>query len=528
MSNSNTRLKQIKHIVVLMLENRSFDNMLGWLYDPGNKFPFDHVPANFDGVSGKRLCNRLNEHEEFCVEKGSVMTNPNPDPNEGYNNVYAQEFDINPPPSKHDNIPNTTAPPSMGGFVKNYANAIKRYNRCRICHRSKTKPGIIMDGFTPASVPVISGLAYSYAVCDHWYSSVPTETFPNRSYVHAATSSGYVYNTWDFGYLLNKTPTIYNLLEGAGVSWRIYYGSHLLFCDAYVGQEQLRQFATDNWQTNRFFQMEQFYKDAAAPVNATGPDFLPSYSFIEPVFISSLVYGPENDEHPPYIPLDIDGFSNVLQGELLISRVYEHLVNGPNWDSTLFVIIYDEHGGCYDHVAPPAPVDSPDGVIIPVSQPGGSGFDFQRLGVRIPAVLISPLIEERTVCNTAFDHTSIIRTAIECFDIKSNGSMATLLNREANANYVDDRLITRTQPRPKMPPPPPAITPREAERLRAAEAAPSEDKRPLTKFQRDIVKRAAQHLAEHSGKKVDYQRIKLPEHANAALGEQGDRLLRRR
>ena len=520
---TNTRLKQIKHIVVLMLENRSFDNMLGWLYDPGNQPPFNVVPLNFNGVSGKKLCNPLG-HGEVCVGKSTVMTDPNPDPNEGYNYVYAEEFGVHPAPTKKDPIPNVTTRPPMSGFANDYADAIKRYNKCRIFHRLHTKPQVIMNGFTPASVPVISGLAYSYAVCDNWFAAIPTETFANRSFVHAGTSSGYVYNTWDFGFLLNKTTTIYNLLENAGISWRIYYGSHLLFSDAYVCQEKLWPFATLDWRTNRFFQMQQFYKDATASRDASGPDFLPSYSFIEPRFISSLVYGPEDDEHPPDNPVEIDGYSNVLQGELLIYNIYQALVKSPNWESTLFVIIYDEHGGCYDHVSPPAHVCSPDDKVIPLGQPGGSGFEFNRLGVRIPAVLVSPLIKPQTISNTVFDHTSVIRTVIECFDVQEGGQRATLLIREANANYIDDEIITLTDARKDDLPPITSITPRQPPGVTPGRKA--HDKRKLTKFQRDLIKRAAYHLELRTGKKVDHRTIKMAEDANAALGEPGDTLLR--
>lgn len=521
---SNERLKQIKHIVVLMLENRSFDNMLGWLYDSGNPPPFNVVPPNFHGLSGQKWCNPLGD-KEVCAGQEDVMTNPNPDPNEGYNYVYAEEFGVHPAPTTKDPIPNITTPPPMTGFANDYADAIKRYNKCRIFHRLKTKPQVIMNGFPPVNVPVISGLAYSYALCDHWFASAPTETFPNRSFVHAGTSSGYVYNTWDYGFLLNKTTTIYNLLENAGISWRIYYGSHLLFSDAYVCQEKLWPFATLDPGKNRFFQMEQFYKDAAAPAESTGPDFLPSYSFIEPRFISSLIYGPENDEHPPGdTPLDIGGYTNVLQGELLIYDIYQALVNSPNWNSTLFVIIYDEHGGCFDHVPPPASVKSPDDKVIPLNEPGGSGFVFNRLGVRVPAVLISPLIAPGTISNTVFDHTSVIRTAIECFGVQDGGQPATLLNREAHANYIDDSIITLTEPRPTTPSPPPSITPRQLPGVMATRQPP--DKRRLTKFQRDLIKRAAHHLALRTGKQVDHRKIKSAEDANAALGEPGDALLR--
>src|SRR5690242_556165 len=121
------RLSEIKHIVVLMLENRSFDNILGWLYDPHNAPPFDQVPRgqSFEGVSGKNLTNPLPSGEVVSVGKATDMQGPHPNPNEAYADVYGQLFNDNPPPQV---IPNTTSPPSMQGFVNNYAEAIEAYN----------------------------------------------------------------------------------------------------------------------------------------------------------------------------------------------------------------------------------------------------------------------------------------------------------------------------------------------------------------------------------------------------------------
>ncbi|HEU4883196.1 MAG TPA: alkaline phosphatase family protein, partial [Longimicrobium sp.] len=279
-------------------------------------------------------------------------------------------------------------------------------------------------------------------------SSAPTETFPNRSFIHAGTSSGYVYNSWgslldlDKGVLINHTPTVYNVLQGAGVPWRIYHGGPLFLCGALVTQEKLWDLAF----SDRFANMWQFYADAA-----TGQ--LPAYSFIEPCFINSREYGPENDMHPSYFPTLLDmgmGISNVLQGEVLLYQIYEALRNSPAWDRTLLVITFDEHGGCFDHVAPPNTV-SPDGVVVPRDRPGGSGFDFERLGVRVPGILVSPWIEEGSVFHTHLDHTSVIRSVFECFGVCGpDGGPATLLNREAQANSLSGAL-NRTEPRTDRP-----------------------------------------------------------------------------
>jgi phospholipase C len=338
--------------------------------------------------------------------------------------------------------------------------------------------------------------------------------------VHAGTSTGHVYNNWktgkwpwDIKLFINDTPTIFNLLEEARQSWKIYHGGSLLTCFAYLLQDRIQHYATINPETNHFFQMEQFWIDAAAPRDATGPNSLPRYSFIEPRYFSSLEYGPENDSHPAYLPIDIDGPSNVLQGERLIYDVYQALRRSPNWDQTLLVITFDEHGGCYDHVPPPAAIP-PDEVVIPPSVPGGSGFTFNKLGVRVPTVLVSPLIEPGTVCQTVFDHTSIIKTIINCVGLKDGqGNPATLLAREAAAQDLRE-VLTLSQPRTDTPvinPRPLPVASEPAERL-------------LMGIHKDLLAAAARRLAHLGGELLDLSQIQSIEQASAALDERADSL----
>lgn len=436
---------KIDHIVVLMMENRSFDNLLGWLYDPANSDPRFREPPrgqSFEGLAGEPRSNPLPDGGTAYAERGYDMTMPYPDPNEAYNHVFAQQFNVHPAPPENG-VPLSADPPSMKGFAIDYANAIQSYNHKHMMSAPlKTQPQDIMHCFPPDAVPVTAGLARAYGVCDHWYASVPTETFPNRSFVHAGTSSGYVYNSWgslldlDKGVLINHTPTLYNVLQDAGVSWRVYHGGPRFLCATLICQEKLWEYAF----TDHFGDMWQFYADAA-----TGQ--LPAYTFLEPNFFNSRDYGPENDMHPDSNPKILEagmGISNVLNGEVLLYQVYQALRNGPKWDRTLLVITFDEHGGCFDHVPPPQTV-SPDGVVVPRSKPGGSGFDFQRLGVRVPAILVSPWIEEGTVVQTQFDHTSVIRSVFECFGVN-----ATLLQREAQANSLAGTL-TLAEPRTDAP-----------------------------------------------------------------------------
>jgi phospholipase C len=507
MTNDGNQLNRIEHIVVLMMENRSFDNVLGWLYDDQNEPPRHQ---KFDGVANKNLSNPRSippDGDNVPVGKGKVMTDPYPDPNEPYDHVYSQMYGVEPPPFP---IPNTNATPLMNGFVVDYANAIQVAGKTKTgCNkllawlfRGNTPmdfdPGVIMNCFTPESLPVINGLAKHYAVCDRWFSSVPTQTFPNRSFVHAATSSGYVTNfwktgphEWDIGYLLNKTPTVYNRLSQKGIDWRVYYGSALLLCNALITQEQLWEYGMVD---GHFFPFAQFADDAS-----TGN--LPAYSFIEPNMLCSRKYGPENDMHPAFAITETGAATNALYGDALILKIFDALRKSPAWEKTLFVITFDEHGGCYDHAPTPPPLaKSPDGIIIPPSQPGGSGFDFQRFGVRVPAVLVSPLIEEGTVCNTPFDHTSIIRTISRRWLDSEH-----LTERDRSAHDLGE-LLTRATPRPD-----PVITPNPPPPFQGCGA------HPLSPLHQALVKAANGFVQAHTGESLMAEELQVIQTTDQAV-----------
>lgn len=451
-------LDKIEHIVVLMLENRSFDNVLGWLYDPENEPPFNREPrGEFRGVNNKMSNPGPNQSVAY-VQRGTDPTAPFPDPNEPYEFVYRQMFSKNldnsveqPPP--HIRVPNMTEPPTMDGFVIDYKNAIekanaKRKKKCWLFRKPpfEVDPAVIMNCFPPSYLPAINGLAQNFAVCDNWFSSVPTQTFPNRSFVHAATSSGNVYNIWktgtgklDFGAFINKTETIYDLLESEGVSWKIYHGGPLFLCNALLIQENLWDYAFSEhfspYKTgDRHKTFQQDLDDQT----------LPAYSFIEPNLICSDKYGPENDMHPAYAILEHGPPTDVRYGDELIYEIYSALRNSDYyWEKTLFVIIFDEHGGCFDHVPPAPAAVSPDDIVIPYTDGwnGGSGFDFKRFGVRVPAVLVSPWIEEGTICHTQFDHTSVIKSVANKWL-----SGRSLTKRDAAAEDVSE-VLNRPTPR---------------------------------------------------------------------------------
>jgi phospholipase C len=344
---------------------------------------------------------------------------PQPNPGEPYEDVYSQMYDV-PAVEFAETSPDVTRTPNMQGFIRNYA-------------AQKDAPAdaaSIMNSLTPKTVPVLSSLAHHYAVCDRWFASIPTQTFCNRSFVHAGTSSGYVNNGGGGVVFVNDTPTIYDLLTDAGKSWKIYTGGWLLESFTLLNQKPLWRYGP----TQHFSHFKNFLRAAAQP------NGLPNYSFIEPIYFDSLVWGPHNDMHPECNPWEFYGASNLHRGEALLATIYEAVRNSPDWDSTLLVVLFDEHGGCYDHVAPPGAADcqvavAPDRVI-PKGEPGGIGFRFDRLGPRVPAVVISAYTPPQTRLHEIFEHTSVLSTVVNCFGLPQG----RLGNRQAVAADLSEAV----------------------------------------------------------------------------------------
>jgi phospholipase C len=401
MANGNG-LASVEAVVVLMLENRSFDHMLGFLY-PGNVSPSGQP---FDGLAGTES-NPGSSGQPVTVFRiepttPSAYYMPGADPGEGYMAANSQLYgSISAPASG-------LAAPGQG-FVKDYAYTLgwqaKESGSWPIV--PGTVEGDIMGCFTPEALPVLSALATGYAVCDQWFSSVPTETMPNRAFACAATSQGHMDDkTHTF-----SSPTIFGLLDAAGLGWSVYgYTAEPLTKTTYT---QISQAAASH-----FGKFTDFQAAAAAGT-------LPPFTFLEPSWEST-----GNSQHPNY---------DVALGEQLIHDVYEALRTGPGWPGTLLVITYDEHGGCYDHVPPPW------GAVPPDSDAGEFGFGFDRFGVRVPAVLVSPLIAPGTVYRvpaggTPLDHTSILKT------VEQRWNLPALTARDAAAPAFGD-VLTLTTPR---------------------------------------------------------------------------------
>jgi phospholipase C len=238
-------------------------------------------------------------------------------------------------------------------------------------------------------LPVTNALADAYVSCDRWFCSVLGGTLPNRMYWHAGTSNGARTNNDVLAGAFKGLPSLYHRLDAAGIDWAYYYGDVpvLAVLDDLDLTGRLRRFMWD------------FIDDAAA-------GRLPPVVYIDPAFGA-------NDDHPPHHP---------LLGQQLIAAVYQALATSPQWENTLLVVTYDEHGGFYDHVPPPL---APD-------EWAADGFD--QLGFRVPSLIVGPYVKQGAVSSVHYDHTSVLK------HLEGVYGLPPLTQRSSAANDLSDAL----------------------------------------------------------------------------------------
>jgi phospholipase C len=378
---------RIKHVVVLMLENRSFDHMLGALHHGGLK------PV--DGPSNPRDP-RFPDRDLYAPTPLTTYEELHHDPKHAYADVMKQ-LTAREGPWDAPVLTNT-------GFAWNYH------------ERTGGNGSEVMGYHTKELLPVLYRLAREYAVCARWFCSVPSETWPNRLFAHAGTSDNEVGNVPRAYY----KRTVFEVLSSAGHGWRIYAGD--------IPQVAVFPALWKHHGYWRFFRLGDFFADARA-------NRLQEYSFIEPRHFGS--WG--SSQHPR---------SRVLLGEELIRDVYEAIASNPKtWESTMLLITYDEHGGFFDRKHPPTAHPPYEGAMNIET-----GFRFDLLGPRVPAIVVSPYVKRLTVDNESdYDHTSIIATL--CDNIDLHGALG---GRVANAKSFR-HLLTESTPRdplrlPAVPP----------------------------------------------------------------------------
>jgi phospholipase C len=407
-------MADVRNVFVLMLENRSFDHMLGFSGVTG----FDAATGaatSVDGLAGTEANEYQGQTYHVAQPAPEMMT---VDPGHEFVDVVMQLCGpgaVYPPGGAYPPIDNS-------GFVADYVESPSSEEG-----KATVNYGDIMRCQSPQQLPVLNALAREFAVCDHWHASMPGPTWPNRFFVHAGSSGGLDDSptnaemfAWEtlHGFEF-KNGTVFDALAARSATpWRIYTGGDFPNVAALKGvhQPQLLPF-----------------NDFARDVENSVYPWL--YTFIEPNYGNILdgTYEGGTSQHP---------LDSVAHGEALIKTVYESIRRSPHWNKSLLIVTWDEHGGFYDHVAPPATVAPGD--AGPGSPHNKHGFTFEQLGVRVPAVVISPWIAQNRIDHRLYDHASVPATLRQLF------GMPALTDRDAAANDVTP-LLSLAEPRRDAP-----------------------------------------------------------------------------
>jgi len=331
-------LDKLKHIVVLMMENRSFDHMLGAL---------KATDPRIDGLDGTQFNPDTTGAAAPAQPLAQFQGQLDPDPDHHFPGVDLQIFN-------GDTTPNRVA--TMQGFVKSYFS-----QRKDVKHSRK-----IMYHFTPNKLPVLTTLATEFAVFNRWFASIPGPTLCNRAFAHYGSSFGHV--GMEVFYPNTQFKSIYQRLDDAGKTAKIYYFD--------VKSSSLEVVNLLQHQPQFFGTFQQFLDDC-------GKSALPDYSFIEPNYSDH-----DSEDAGPFSPPTSTRTITSRGGTVHRGRLQRDSAERRAVGSTALLIVYDEHGGIYDHVPPPA--CTPDGFVAQPDATGtGKPFLFDRLGVRVPAVLVS-------------------------------------------------------------------------------------------------------------------------------------------
>src|ERR1043166_1940920 len=469
-------LPGIEHVIVLMLENRSFDNVLGGLYPELTKQP--PVQTHYRGLLGNESNQIWPGGPPVTVFQGlpdddSTYTMPYPDPGELYTDMVEQIFGS-------QSAPTAGTPATMSGFAWNY------FQQPPSTDGVWPKPKDIMQYYSPQTMPVSAYLATQYAVWDYWFASGPVQTIANRVFTHCGTPSKFPnsymsrVNNPDFtkDWWHPLTPpvtdcTIFKLLDDkfgqSPLTWKVYYHDAPL--------SALCEYVYQNWDYTSWsggnvwsFEPDSWTCDPGFASDVQN-GLLPRYSYIEPRYTNHsddpLVYPNPNSNHPggsqvnwlnfngEYYPPPVD----VRYGEIFLCNVYSILLNNPEvFAKTLLIVTYDEHGGLYDHVRPPSATSPFTGRI--------DNFKYDRYGVRVPTILINPFIKPGTIypprdpkdeiANRPFDHTSILSTLMAQFGL--SGSLSPRVDSAPQlTGLIPATTVVYQRPPLVCPQPPTAI-----------------------------------------------------------------------
>lgn len=441
-------VQELRHVIVLMLENRSFDHLLGYLDHPSPDFDGIPPPAGFGvprdpddpskGEVGTRMRRRVRlrvdpDHAHAAVMDQLGLSRPGAtEPtNDGFVHSYEQQVTGKGPAAAKAKRTGATVDAvtvALGfaalaalasglvllALVAAFGAGLALVARTRLVPRRDYFPhdaDRIMSCWSPEAVPALSTLARSFGLCTRWFCSVPGGTWPNRRFAHAGTSAG----TVDIDVGSSSDRTIFEVLEENGHDWRIYYD----------GPAQVLGYPA-LWNTPerlaRWHPIEDLYRDIAS-------GDLPAYAFVEP---NHGFIGRSYSQHPGNNRRLTTDFR---RGDRFVAGLYEDLRNNADlFAKTVLLITYDEHGGTFDHVAPPMAM-APD-------DRHHDSFDFTRYGPRVPGIVVSPWVPEASIESRTLDHASIPGTLAAHFAPDA----APLGRRAAGAEVFLD-LLSAPSPR---------------------------------------------------------------------------------
>jgi phospholipase C len=368
----------VEHVFVLMLENRSFDHLFGFSRLSGTDAASGRETV-IEGLSGKE--SNTFGGQTYTVARGADYAMP-ADPGHEFPDVLDQLC------GQDASYVAPYPPITSSGFVESYSQS-----------SGGQSPAEIMKCFdTPLQLPVLYALAQEYAICDHWYASMPGPTWPNRMFVHGASSGGLDHSPTTPEILLWETldgfsfrnGTVFDALKQAGKTFHVYSGDEFPMVAALKG-----------------IMLPDVARISDLVADLKKPAFPYSYVFIEPSYNTLQDFKNSSSMHP---------LADVRDGETLVKEVYEALRASPAWERSLLIIIWDEHGGFYDHAAPPRA--APPGDTALGSTYDEYGFTFEQYGVRVPAIVVSPLVPKSSIDHRAYDHASIPATLSKLFQTR--------------------------------------------------------------------------------------------------------------
>ena len=374
-------MNNIKNVVVLVEENLSFDHFAGGLvYD-----------SNIDSLANRKdyFCNPANvsvSNASPVCAKNTAANVASEDPNHSISGINMQIYGTYHPSSKSS--------ADMQGFITEQRNSYTKDDPERATE--------VLNYFTSQHIPVFNSLAENFVLFDRWFSAVPGPTNPNRAYLTSGTSYGHGKNDAGFNKSSLPVKSIFQQLSEKGISWMNYENSSQS-SPPFLPDSMFYNWTAKNAKSN-VAPISQFYSDAK-----NGK--LPSFTWINPECCNYM------SMHPP---------SPVNMGESFVKDVYEALRGSPQWNETLFILTWDEHGGFADHVSPPTGVPPGDKWTYSEKSPDGSNytFGFDRLGVRVPTLIASPwvakgLVQNKPSSGNDYTHTSILKFVSELWGLES-------------------------------------------------------------------------------------------------------------